>query len=113
MMGSETLALQALIDESSFVSRFRACAESLASENASRLAAIQRDDKNITDLLADKAAPILPAPKCTAIPPKDPVLCMLRQHTGQEANLSFTETPIRYSEVSMCSKEFGAREERP
>jgi F-type H+-transporting ATPase subunit gamma len=29
------------------VSIFRACAESLASENASRLAAMQRADKNI------------------------------------------------------------------
>jgi len=37
----------------SFVSLFRACAESLASENASRLAAMQRADKNINDLLDD------------------------------------------------------------
>lgn len=36
---------------SPFVSIFRACAESLASENASRLAAMQRADKNIDDLL--------------------------------------------------------------
>ena len=35
-----------------FVSLFRACAESLASENASRLAAMQRADKNIEELLA-------------------------------------------------------------
>jgi F-type H+-transporting ATPase subunit gamma len=34
-----------------FISLFRACAESLASENASRLAAMQRADKNINDLL--------------------------------------------------------------
>ncbi len=32
---------------------FRACAESLASKNASRLAAMQRADKNIDELLAD------------------------------------------------------------
>ena len=36
-----------------FVSLFRACAESLASENASRLAAMQRADKNIEELLED------------------------------------------------------------
>lgn len=43
--------LRALIREHLFVSLFRACAESLASENASRLAAMQRADKNIEDLL--------------------------------------------------------------
>jgi len=43
--------LQALIREYLFVSVFRACAESLASENASRLAAMQRADKNIGELL--------------------------------------------------------------
>ena len=32
---------------------YRACAESLASENASRLAAMQRADKNIDELLED------------------------------------------------------------
>ncbi|MDR1613826.1 MAG: F0F1 ATP synthase subunit gamma [Planctomycetota bacterium] len=36
-----------------FVSLFRACAESLASENASRLAAMQRADQNIDDLLKE------------------------------------------------------------
>jgi len=41
----------ALIREYLFVSLFRACAESLASENASRLAAMQRADKNIDELL--------------------------------------------------------------
>jgi F-type H+-transporting ATPase subunit gamma len=44
-------ALRVLIREYLFVSLFRACAESLASENASRLAAMQRADKNIDDLL--------------------------------------------------------------
>lgn len=43
--------LRALIREYLFVSLFRACAESLASENSSRLAAMQRADKNIDDLL--------------------------------------------------------------
>jgi F-type H+-transporting ATPase subunit gamma len=33
------------------VSLFRACAESLASENASRLAAMERADRNIDELL--------------------------------------------------------------
>jgi F-type H+-transporting ATPase subunit gamma len=42
-----------LIREYLFISIFRACAESLASENASRLAAMQRAEKNITDLLED------------------------------------------------------------
>jgi F-type H+-transporting ATPase subunit gamma len=32
---------------------FKACAESLASENASRLAAMQRAEKNIDELLDD------------------------------------------------------------
>jgi F-type H+-transporting ATPase subunit gamma len=47
--GASTLA--ALIGEHLFVSIFRACAQSLASENASRLAAMQRADKNIDELL--------------------------------------------------------------
>jgi F-type H+-transporting ATPase subunit gamma len=42
---------RALIREYLFISLFRACAESLASENASRLAAMQRADTNINDLL--------------------------------------------------------------
>jgi F-type H+-transporting ATPase subunit gamma len=45
--------LRALIREYLFVSLFRACAESLASENASRLAAMQRADKNINELLEE------------------------------------------------------------
>ncbi|EIC20751.1 LOW QUALITY PROTEIN: F0F1-type ATP synthase, gamma subunit [Thiorhodovibrio frisius] len=48
---SNTGTLRALIREYLFVSIFRACAESLASENASRLAAMQRADKNIDELL--------------------------------------------------------------
>ena len=53
VMGGGTAALRALIREYLFVSLFRACAESLASENASRLAAMQRAEKNIDELLAD------------------------------------------------------------
>jgi F-type H+-transporting ATPase subunit gamma len=43
--------LQGLIREYLFISLFRACAESLTSENASRLAAMQRAEKNIDELL--------------------------------------------------------------
>jgi F-type H+-transporting ATPase subunit gamma len=50
--GSMT-TLRALIHEHLFVSLFRACAGSLASENASRLAAMQRAEKNIDQLLED------------------------------------------------------------
>ena len=51
VMGRGTTTLRALIREYLFISLFRACAESLASENASRLAAMERADKNINDLL--------------------------------------------------------------
>lgn len=51
VMGNITETLRALIREYLFVSLFRACAESLASENSSRLAAMQRADKNIEELL--------------------------------------------------------------
>lgn len=47
--GEETL--RTLVREYLFVSLFRACAESLASENTSRLAAMQRAEKNIDELL--------------------------------------------------------------
>jgi F-type H+-transporting ATPase subunit gamma len=50
-MGSGSTTLGALIREYLFISLFRACAESLASENASRLAAMERADKNIDELL--------------------------------------------------------------
>ena len=53
VMGDGIATLRALIREYLFVSLFRACAESLASENASRLAAMQRADKNIDELLED------------------------------------------------------------
>jgi F-type H+-transporting ATPase subunit gamma len=51
VMGDGTGTLRALIREYLFISLFRACAESLASENASRLAAMERADKNIDELL--------------------------------------------------------------
>ncbi|WP_197451209.1 F0F1 ATP synthase subunit gamma [Rosistilla oblonga] len=43
--------MRKLTGEYLFVSLFRACAESLAIENASRLAAMQRADNNIEELL--------------------------------------------------------------
>jgi F-type H+-transporting ATPase subunit gamma len=52
IVGGES-TLQALIREYLFISLFRACAESLASENASRLAAMQRAEKNIDELLEE------------------------------------------------------------
>lgn len=45
--------LKALVSEFLFVSLFKACAESLASENASRLEAMQRAKKNIDEMLED------------------------------------------------------------
>lgn len=51
VMGRGTATPRVLIREYLFISLFRACAESLASENASRLAAMERADKNINDLL--------------------------------------------------------------
>ena len=51
VMGGDTL--RSLIREYLFISLFRACAESLASENASRLAAMERADKNIDELLGN------------------------------------------------------------
>ncbi|MGA3236107.1 MAG: F0F1 ATP synthase subunit gamma [Bryobacteraceae bacterium] len=48
-----TSTLRALIREYLFISLFRACAESLASENASRLAAMERADRNIDELLSN------------------------------------------------------------
>ena len=51
IMCSGTTTLRAFIRGYLFISLFRACAESLASENASRLAAMERADKNIDELL--------------------------------------------------------------
>jgi F-type H+-transporting ATPase subunit gamma len=53
VIGGGTATLREFIRGYLFVSLFRACAESLASENASRLAAMQRADKNIDELLED------------------------------------------------------------
>jgi F-type H+-transporting ATPase subunit gamma len=50
IQGSES-PLRAFIREYLFVLLFQACAESLASENASRLAAMQRAEKNIDGIL--------------------------------------------------------------
>ena len=51
VVGSAIATVHTLVREYLFISLFRACAESLASENASRLAAMERADKNITELL--------------------------------------------------------------
>ncbi len=53
VFGRRATTLRTLIREYLFVSLYRACAESLASENASRLAAMQRAEKNIEELLED------------------------------------------------------------
>jgi F-type H+-transporting ATPase subunit gamma len=51
VLGGTRATTRALIGEHLFISLFQACAESLVSENASRLAAMQRADKNIDELL--------------------------------------------------------------
>jgi F-type H+-transporting ATPase subunit gamma len=51
VIGGPGAALEALVREYLFVLLFQACAQSLASENASRLAAMQRAEENITDVL--------------------------------------------------------------
>jgi len=51
VLGSRESTLGALIREYLFVSLFKTCAESLASENASRLAAMQRAQRKIDELL--------------------------------------------------------------
>jgi F-type H+-transporting ATPase subunit gamma len=51
--GEAKPTLTALINEYLFTSLFKASIESLASENASRLEAMQRAEKNISDLLDD------------------------------------------------------------
>jgi F-type H+-transporting ATPase subunit gamma len=51
VMCGGTATLRTLVREYLFISLFRACAESLASENASRLAAMERADKSIDELL--------------------------------------------------------------
>jgi F-type H+-transporting ATPase subunit gamma len=51
LFGDEEANLRAFVGEYLFISLFKACAESLASENTSRLAAMQRAEKNIDLLL--------------------------------------------------------------
>jgi len=53
VMDTGTATLRALLREYLFVSIFRACAESLASENASRLAAMEHSEKNIGEILEE------------------------------------------------------------
>jgi F-type H+-transporting ATPase subunit gamma len=53
VIGGTNNALHALIREYLFVSIYKACAESLASENESRLEAMQRSEKNIDEILDD------------------------------------------------------------
>jgi F-type H+-transporting ATPase subunit gamma len=53
VIGNTAAALAAFIQGYLFVLIFQACAQSLASENASRLAAMQRAEQNIADLLGN------------------------------------------------------------
>lgn len=53
ILGIANLTFEALVREYLFVSLFKACASSLTSENASRLAAMQRAEKNINKLLTE------------------------------------------------------------
>jgi len=52
VIGCPEQTLGALVKAYVFVSLFKACAESLASENASRLVAMQRAEKNIDEVVA-------------------------------------------------------------
>lgn len=53
VLGGGESTLAALVREYLFVSIYRTCAESLAAENACRLAAMQRAEKNINGMLED------------------------------------------------------------
>jgi F-type H+-transporting ATPase subunit gamma len=53
VIGRDKDIMKSLISEYLFVTLFKACAESLASENYSRLGAMQRAEKNIEELLDD------------------------------------------------------------
>jgi F-type H+-transporting ATPase subunit gamma len=53
VLGGGAGSLTALVHEQLFISLYRACAESLASENASRLDAMQRAEKNIESVSDD------------------------------------------------------------
>jgi F-type H+-transporting ATPase subunit gamma len=52
-LGDNNVTLAALLREYLFISLYKACAESLASENGSRLAAMQRAEENIKRLSAN------------------------------------------------------------
>ena len=52
-LGGAAGSLAALVHEELFISLYRACAESLASENASRLEAMQRAEQNIESVSGD------------------------------------------------------------
>jgi F-type H+-transporting ATPase subunit gamma len=52
VLGGTEVTLRALVREYLFISLYKACAESLASENGSRLEAMQRAQKNIETLSA-------------------------------------------------------------
>jgi len=52
VLGGGASSLPALVHEHLFIGLFKACAESLASENASRLEAMQRAEKNIDEVSA-------------------------------------------------------------
>lgn len=56
VLGDNALTLRALIREYMFISLYRACAESQACENACRLTAMQRAEKNIEELLETLAS---------------------------------------------------------
>ena len=53
VLGDGNATLGAFVREYLFIGLFRACAESLASENAARLAAMQRAEENIDELLSN------------------------------------------------------------
>ena len=53
IIGDASLTLKSFVRGFLFVSLFQACAESLNSENASRLAAMQRAEKNIKNIVED------------------------------------------------------------
>lgn len=50
VLGSKITTLESLLRETIFIDLFKACAHSLASENASRLSSMQRAEKNIEDM---------------------------------------------------------------
>jgi F-type H+-transporting ATPase subunit gamma len=53
LLGERSASLAGLIHEQLFISLYRACAESLASENASRLESMQRAQDNIENVAGD------------------------------------------------------------